>query len=160
MYVKVNWQHTAEELKALYQAEHDGKRRQRLHTLWLLREGTRTMAEVAAVVGAGDRTLQRWVDWYRDGGLPTLDAHRLGQAGGVVARMTVDDQALLAAYAAEGTFHTIDEARQWAETQCGVVYTYWGMRSVLDRLKIHAKVPRPVNPKADPEAQAAWKKGA
>jgi hypothetical protein len=34
------------------------------------------------------------------------------------------------------------------------------MRSLLDQLHIHAKVPRPVNPKADPAVQAAWKKGA
>ena len=160
MYINIDWQHTADELKALYQREQDGKRRQRLHALWLMRERTRTRDEVAAVVGAGERTVQRWLDWYRAGGLPTLDAHRLGQAGGVVARVSVDDQALLAAYAADGTFHTIDEARQWVEATCSVAYTYWGMRSLLDRLKIHAKVPRPVNPKADPAVQEAWKKGA
>jgi transposase len=147
-------------LKALYTPEPDGRRRQRLHALWLIRQGTRTIVQVAEVVGVTEQTLQTWLNWYRQGGLPTLDAHRLGQGGGVVVRMSLDAQALLAAYAADGTFHTMDEARQWAETQCGVTYTYWGMRSLLDRLKIHAKVPRPVNPKADPAVQDAWKKGA
>lgn len=160
MYVKVEWQHSATELKALYRAERDGRRRQRLHALWLMREGAHTMAEVGTLVGSCERSVQRWLDWYRAGGLPTLDTHRLGQAGGVVARVTLEDQAILAAYAADGTFRTIDEVRQWVEVTFGIAYSYWGMRSLLDRLKIHAKVPRPVNPKADPAAQAAWKKGA
>lgn len=160
MYVKVAWQHSADELKALYRAECDGKRRQRLHALWLLRDGTRTMAEVGILVGSCERSVQRWLDWYRAGGLPTLDAHRLGQAGGVVARLSLEAQAILAAYAADGAFRTIDEVRQWVETTFDVSYSYWGMRSLLDRLHIHAKVPRPVNPKADLAVQEAWKKGA
>jgi transposase len=160
VYVHVNWQHTVEELRTLYQQERDGKRRQRLHALWLIRQRQHTVAQVAALVGATEVTLHRWLNWYRAGGLATLDAHRVGQAGGVVARLSLEDQAVLAAYAGDGAFRTIDEVRQWVATTCGVTYSYWGMRSLLDRLHLHAKVPRPVNPKADPAAQAAWKKGA
>lgn len=160
MYVKVEWQHSLDELRALYCAERDGKRRQRLQALWLLREGSRTLAEVGAVVGSCERSVQRWLDWYRAGGVPALDQHRVGHAGGVIARLSLDDQALVAAYAADGAFHTIDEVRQWVADTLGVAYTYWGIRSLLDRLHIHAKVPRPVNPQTDPATQAAWKKGA
>ena len=160
MYVKVDWQHGAEELKQLYQVERDGKRRQRLHALWLVREGQHTVATVGHLVGVSEQTMHHWLNWYRAGGLPALDQHRLGHAGGALVRLSLDDQALLAAYAVDGAFHTIAEAQQWVVETCGTTYTYWGMRSLLDRLKIHAKVPRPVNPKADPAVQDAWKKGA
>ena len=102
----------------------------------------------------------RWLNWYRTGGLAEVQAHRLGVAGGVVARISLEQQDLLAAEAGFGGFRSIAEAQTWMREQLGITYTYWGARSLLDRLKIHAKVPRPVNPKTDPDAQAAWKKGA
>lgn len=51
-------------LKAAYQSERDPVIRPRLHRLWLLRTGRR-LGEVAAVVGADYRSVQRWVAWYR-----------------------------------------------------------------------------------------------
>lgn len=160
MYVKVDWQHTEEELHALFQQECDGKLRQRYQALWLVREGRLTEVEIAHVVGATPGTVIRWVNWYRAGGLADVQAHRVGVASGVVARLSLEEQAILAAYTATGEFRTIDAVRRWAEDYFGVPYSYWGMRSLLDRLKIHAKVPRPVADGADPDAQAAWKKGA
>ena len=46
------------------------------------------------------------------------------------------------------------------EQQFGVRYTEWGMRSLLHRLKISPKVPRPLAANADLAAQEAWEKGA
>lgn len=160
MYVKVDWQHTADELHTLFQAERDGKLRQRYQALWLVQAGRLTQEESAHVVGTTKGSVIRWVNWYREGGLAGVQAHRLGVQGGVVARLSLEDQAILAGYAAAGEFACIADARQWAEGYFGVTYTYWGMRSLLDRLKIHAKVPRPVADGADRDAQAAWKKGA
>ena len=72
-------------------------------------------------------------------------------------RLTLDQLAALRTEINRGVFHTIGEVREWVETTWGVVYTYWGMRSVLDRLHVHSKVPRPQAVDADPVAQAAWK---
>ncbi len=160
MYVKVDWQHSEAELQTLFQAERDGKLRQRYQALWLLRRGQLTQAAIAELVGACPDTIIRWVNWYRAGGLAEVEAHRLGRAGGIDARLTLEEQAILAAYAGAGTFRSIDAVRQWLFAYFGVTYTYWGTRSLLDRLKIHGKVPRPYNPQADPDAQEAWKKGA
>jgi len=160
VYVKVEWQQTEQELHTLFQQERDGKLRQRYQALWLVREGRSTEDEIAHLVGTTPGTIIRWLNWYRTGGLAEVQAHRQGVHGGVVAKVTLEDQAILAAYAADGAFRSIAEARQWVEDTCGVTYTYWGARSLLDRLKIHAKVPRPFNPKVDPDAQEAWKKGA
>jgi transposase len=105
-------------------------------------------------------TVIRWANWYRAGGVDELQAHRVGRAGGVMARLTVDDCAVMAAYAETGCFRSIDEVRQWVEDYFGVLYTYWGMRSVLDRCHLHAVRPRPMAPQADDAIQDAWKKGA
>ena len=160
MYVKLDWQESSEELHARYRAESDPHVRTRLQALWLLRDGARTIDEIAAVVGVNPSSVKLWITWYRHGGLAEVTAHRVGQAGGVLAKISLEDQALLAAEAANGAFRSIDEVRHWIQEQTGLVYTYWGARSLLDRLKIHAKVPRPVHPQTDLVAQEAWKKGA
>jgi len=155
----VDWEHTEAEFRALFQQERDGKLRQRYQALWLVREGRMTLKEIGHVVGVGKDTVICWVNWYRQGGLAEVQAHRVGVQGGVTARISLEEQAILAAYAGDGAFRSIDEVRQWLQAYFGLTYTYWGTRSLLDRLKIHAKVPRPAHPKADPAAQAAGKKG-
>ena len=47
----------------------------------------------------------------------------------------------------------------WADKEHQVNYTYWGMRSVFQRLNLTKTVPRPKSPKASAEDQDAWKKG-
>jgi len=155
----IAWRPADEEaaLQAAYRQERRADVRPRLQALWLLRTG-RSVREVAALVGVHERTVQRWVGWYRDGGLPAIRAHR--QAGtGQPSFLTAEQQAQVGEQAATGAFRTAAEAQQWIETQFGVRYRPGGMYALLGRLRIRPKVPRPVNPKADQVAQAAWKKG-
>ena len=72
---------TAEALKAAYQGERDLEFRTRLHGLWLLRCGWRLLG-VAAALGAHYRTVQRWVAWYREGGVGNVLSHKMGGARG------------------------------------------------------------------------------
>jgi transposase len=160
VYVNINWTHTADDLRALYQAESDGKLRQRYHALWLLRDHRHTIDAIAELLGVTPGTIIRWIQWYRAQGLSAIRAHRVGRAGGVHARLTLEECALLAAYAATGIFRSITEVRHWVEESFGVTYTYWGMRSVLDRYHLHGVMPRPLAPQADLAIQDAWKKGA
>ena len=48
--------------------------------------------------------------------------------------------------------------RDWLEAQF-VVYAVGSLYTLLPRLGIRLKVPRPRHPNADPQAQTAWKKG-
>jgi transposase len=156
----VAWQEedTKEALRAAYRAERDVVVRQRLHALWLLRSGDRRMDEVAGLVGANYRTVQRWVAWYRDGGLDAIRAHRMGGYG-QTPRLTAEQQEQLAAEVATGRFRNAVAIRAWVSETFGVTYTEGGMYSLLERLRCKPTVPRPLHEQANLADQEAWKKG-
>jgi transposase len=157
--VTVAWTETAEELYAQYTGERGVRRRQRLQALWLVRTGRR-VAEAAHLAGVGQRSLERWLGWYRDGGLAAvLDRVPGHGAPGQPSRLSGEQQQTLLAQTATGAFHTYHEARDWTEQTFGVAYTYKGMYTLLARLGVHPKVPRPLATNADPAVQAGWKKG-
>lgn len=149
---------TVEELAYRYHTERHGERKGRWHALWLLRRG-RSRAEVCDLLGINPRTLRDWLAWYRQDGCAAVAAHHRGGCQGAAPRLSLEQQAELVAWIGTGMFHAIDAVRQWVQTEWGVGYTYWGMRSLLDRLKVHLKVPRPQAVSADPAAQEIWKKG-
>ena len=140
-----------------YRRERRADVRPRLHGLWLVRTG-RTTREAAAVLGVDERTVQRWLAWYRAGGLALVEGRRAG-CQGAPSYLTPDQQAELAAEVATGRFRTAAEIRRWVAERWGVSYTEGGMYALLGRLRCAPKVPRPVHAKADHLAQARWKKG-
>ena len=146
-------------LKARYRSEADGKRRLRLHGLWLLRQGEPVDA-VAAAVGVHRRTVERWIAWYRhEGGLAGLVAHRQGGVG-QPSRLTPEQREQVAEEVASGRFRTAAEVGTWIAATVAVTYRPGGVQDLLGRLRCHPKVPRPLHEQADLAAQAAWKKGA
>ncbi len=157
--LQVEWQEKAEELKALYLNEKQPQRRTRLQTLWHLRSGKRVRV-VAEIVGVDCRVIQRWLNWYRCGGLEEVLRRVSGHgATGVAALLTAKQQKALVARVALGDFRTVWDVLQWVKARWGVTYSYEGMRSLMKRHKLGMKVPRPQAEKASPEKQAAWKKG-
>lgn len=155
----IDWrtEDTAETLKAAYLGARDRWVRMRLQALWLLRRGWR-LEQVAEAVGTEYRSVQRWVAWYRRGGLAEVQAHRMGGAG-QPAWLSPAQQEAVATEVATGRFRTAAELRDWIADHYGVEYTVAGVYGVLDRLRCAPKVPRPVHAKADREQQTAWKKG-
>ena len=157
--LEIEWRDDADTLFRLYKEEQDPELRIRWHALWLLRQGY-SVSEVVAVLGVHERSVRRWIAWYRAGGIEEVRRHRRGGRQGQKPKLTPAQQEMLKARAAEGHFRTIHDAVQWVRESFGVEYTYWGMRSLFVRLKIKKKVPRRVAAKAEPEVQTAWKKGA
>ncbi|MYA03722.1 MAG: winged helix-turn-helix domain-containing protein [Caldilineaceae bacterium SB0664_bin_22] len=49
--------------------------------------------------------------------------------------------------------------RDWLAAEFGVVYRVGSLYTLLPRLGIRLKGPRPRHTQANPQAQAAWKKG-
>jgi transposase len=117
------------------------------------------MEQVAEVVGVHYRTVQRWVGWYRHGGVAEVCVHH-GGGQGQPSWLTSEQEAAVAEEAAKGAFTTATEARQWVSHQFGVTYRPKGIYGLLRRVRCHPKVPQPIHVKADPQAQEAWKKGA
>lgn len=148
---------TAEALKAAYRAEHDAAVRTRLHGLWLLRCGW-GLAPVGAAVGVHYRSVQRWVGWYRQGGVAKVVSHKMGGKG---QAPFLSDEARedVVREVGTGRFRTVGEIREWIAERYGVTYSIWGAYSLMRRLRCAPRVPRPLHAKADQERQAAWKKG-
>ena len=144
-------------LKAAYKGQRDIELRTRLHGLWLLRSG-RTLADTAATVGVHYRTVQRWVDWYRQGGTELVLNHKMGGYG-QQPYLNEHEQQQVAEQVATGRFRTAGEIGEWIAEQYGVRYRPAGVYSLLGRLGCSPKVPRPVHVKADQEEQTSWKKG-
>ncbi len=157
--VSIAWdcEDTAAALHQQYRAEKVTEVRTRLHALWLLRQGQGPTA-VAAAVGVSRNSIQLWLRWYRSGGLAEVRAHRRGGPG-KPCYLTEAQQAQVVAEAAQGVFATAQEVRDWIEAQFGVVYTVGSLYTLLPRLGIGLKVPRPRHTKADAQVQATWKKG-
>src|SRR5215218_10441702 len=147
----------AARLYARYRRERRADVRPRLHALWLVRRG-HTTREAAEVLGVDERTVQRWLGWYRAGGLAPIEGHHAGSQGAPWF-LTAEQKAELADEVATGRFRTAAEIRRWVEERWGVRYTEGGMYALLARLGCRPKVPRPVHEKADAAAQARWKKG-
>ena len=147
----------AASLYARYRRERRPDVRPRLHGLWLVRTG-KTTGEAAEVLGVDERTVQRWLAWYRAGGLAPLEGRHAGSQG-APSFLTPEQQTELAEEVATGRFRTAAEIRRWVQERWGVEYTEGGMYALLGRLRCAPKVPRPIHEKADHRAQARWKKG-
>jgi putative transposase len=156
----VQWREndTVEALKEIYLAEGDGIIRSRLQALWLLRTG-RSLGEVTAALGIHYRSIQRWIAWYRDGGLPAVRMRRSGGVG-QPAFLTTAAQEDVAHEVATGRFRTGAEIRNWIAQTYQVDYTVGGIYTLVGRLGCRLKVPRPIHPKTDQAQQETWKKGA
>lgn len=157
--LQVDWQEDEQTLYQLYKQEKDHQDHTRLQALRLLRQG-RTEKEVAQIVGVHLRTVQRWVAWYREGGVGEVLRHRHGGQGGREPKLTPEQGQALKEQACRGEFRTIWDGVRWVKEKFGIEYTYWGMRWVFERLGLKKKVPRRVAPQAVGQAQEAWNKGA
>lgn len=157
--VQVEWQETAEELEQRYRVEKHYQRRERLLTLWHLRQG-KQIKEVSEMTGRGARRIREWVSWYRLGGLSEVLKRITGHGTvGVSAQLTSLQQKALVARVRLGDFRTVWDVMDWVEARWGIRYRYEGMRSVLKRNHCVLKVPRPQSEKANSEQQEDWQKG-
>ena len=86
-------------------------------------------------------------------------SRRNGGHGGRQPWLNQEQEDELRRKADAGDFRAIAEAIDWVKQTFQITYTYWGMRSLFDRMKLKKKVPRPSNPKASAVEQEAWKKG-
>jgi transposase len=134
----VTWNETAEEFKEMLDKERDQRRRARLHAFWMLRQGKR-ISDVTELVGADYRTVQRWVAWYRVGGLDSVLRRTPGHAApGRRSKLTAEQTQALLTEQEAGHFRTIRDAVDWTANTFGVDFTYTGMHAHLRRAQRRA----------------------
>ena len=137
----VDWKHTAEELYAHSNHTPNTQIARRFQALALLQRG-RTLKETAAIVGVSMRTVQKWLTWYRTGGLDELTRRtRGGNRIPVRPLLTPDQQAQLLQHAATQGFRTLREAAAWCREALGVELSERPMRRVLEQLGFKLGVP-------------------
>jgi transposase len=148
---------TAQALHDRYRRERNPLVKVRLHALWLLRQD-RTLQEVVTLVGVAYRSLQRWLEWYRQDGLATVCQHT-GRSPGRERWLAPEQEAALCAHLAEGSTFAAADVQAYLATTYGVTYTLGSIYTVLARLHCRPKMPRPHNPQSTDADQDAWKKG-
>lgn len=135
----IPWQETERELHLLYLQETDARRRSRLQVFWLLRQG-KSLRAVSEIVEPPYATLQRWVRWYRQGGLEEVLRRVPGHnAPGHPPRLNQAQLASLQERAASEGFDTIWDAVHWVQEEFGVGYSYPGMHALFHRHQLRKR---------------------
>ena len=147
-------------LRGLEKAERDRGRCDRLRFLRFLKEGRIAVVEdAAAALGSHVRTVQRWWQRYRKGGLAALlpEPKRRGAS----ERISPEAWAGLAAEMDGGRIGSLHEAQIYLRDTWSVDYGIDAGSKLFPRRKTKLKTGRPRHRKAASSAeQAAFKKGA
>ena len=132
---RISWEECPRELWRRWQEEPDPHRRARLQALVLVQGGA-TLAEAGRAVGVDERSIQRWLGWYRTGGLAEVLRRVPGHGDrGRRPRLTAEREAELVARIASGEIATIRAAVVWVDARWGVPFTYKGMHALLRRAR-------------------------
>jgi transposase len=129
----------------------------RVKLLRLLKSGRgRSLRRAAAVLGYSERRAQRWWRRYATGGLAGLlvEAPR----GGRRERITPEAWEALGAEMRAGRVARLREARAYLRERFGIAYSLNGVSLLFRRRKAKLKTGRRRHRRADPGAQAAFKK--
>ncbi len=145
------------ELRQRIRKEANAKQRDRYRAVLLALEA-HGATEIATRLARSRNFVQRWVYVYRDYG---LDAITPKKQPGAPTKLPRDQESAFLQYLneAEAILRGRDIATILTE-QFGVTYTLQGAYDLLHRLGYEPLKPRPVNPKKDPQAEAAFKKAA
>lgn len=151
------------ELRALARRERDGRVSARLLALANALEG-RPREEAARLAGMTGQTLRDWVVRYNAEGLGGLrDRHRSGRP----CALEEGQQAALRALVLRGPDPGRDGCREWrvrdlcrvVGARFGVAYSETGMLRLVKGLDLSWQKARPRHPRADPKAQAHFRRG-
>ncbi len=153
--------HTPEALERLSRECKDDAFAHRLRAVSMVLRGS-SREDVARAQGVDRQTIRDWVLRFNEAG---PDGLRDQPRGGSSCRLRAEQQEALVVVLETGP----DPAREgicrwrlvdlsdWIRTHFGVKYTLEGVRSLIRRLGFRSLSPRPIHPKADPEAQEIFR---
>jgi transposase len=137
-----------ESLKQRLQHEHDGRKRPRLHMLYLLASGqAQTRWHVAQLLGVHRNTIGHWLALYETGGLEALlDVYI--PAGKPLSLPLEVLAALEQALRQPAGFASYEALRQWVKQTHHLEVNYHTLYTIVrTKLKAKLKVPRPSHTK-------------
>jgi transposase len=146
------------QLHAAEKAARDKARADRVRLLRFLKEGrVASVSQAADLLGYRVRTLQRWWQCYREGGLAALLAPP--QRRGMTERLTPEAWAGLQAEMRAGHIGGLHEARSTCATTWHLAYGIDALSKLFRRHKTKLKTGHPRHRKAaSPAEPAAFKK--
>jgi len=155
-------EHSASDLRRAAAATKDAKAARRMLALALVMEGA-SRQEAARACGMDRQSLRDWVHRYNAEGLAGLHDRPRGRSR---SRLTVEQQAEFAVVVEAGPDIAVDGVVRWRrvdlraliEERFGVRYHERTVGKLLRQLGFRRLSPRPMHPRADPEAQEAFKK--
>jgi transposase len=155
--------HSPDKLLKLYKMESNPKLARRIHAVYLARKGL-TCPQIMKIIGAGRRTLQKWVRKYNQGGIEQLkDKPRPGQP----TKLPREKEEAFCQRIQAGPLEPDGVSvlngpaiQRLLQREFGVVYSLWGVYALLHRLGQSCLCPRPQHEKADPKAQQEFKKSS
>ena len=159
--MRITAHHTVAELRTLIRKERRGKIARRLQAILKAREGLPS-EEIAPLVQMSERTVRYWVASYNKHQLAGLE-DRPGR--GRKKPLTLEQEEQLKARVRAGATDADgvctlrgEDLRQILKSEFNVVRGLQATYNLLHALGFSVLQPRPKHPKADPEAQKAFKK--
>jgi len=154
--------HTTENLRALASRHKYRDCRVRLRAIALMIEDDLPRSEISRSVGVDVQTLRDWAIRYNARGLDGLrDAARSGRPRKLDESQTAEPVSLIEGGsdpdAGEPSRWTLGMLQQWIDDRFEVDLTVEGVRQMLRRLGFRHLSPRPIHPKANPEAQECFR---
>jgi transposase len=124
---------------------------QRLQGIRLAMEGQDGYRRIAQIVRTTAATLNKWINWYREGGIEGLLSRPVGAAGGKEPRFTPQDWDRFRSELAKGQWRTARDVQCWLRETLGLkmsrkeVYRHLGKLGA--RLKVGRRSPRQKRPR-------------
>ncbi len=161
--MNVKSHHTLDKLLKLYKTESNPRLARRIHGVYLSSKGL-SCPEIMKIIGAGRRTIQKWVQKYNNGGIKELkDKPRSGKPTKLPREMEKQFCRRIASGPSKQDGVSVlngPAINRLLEREFGVVYSLWGVYDLLHRLGYSCLCPRPQHEKADPKAQQEFKKNS
>ena len=145
-----------DDLIKLERSTKDGKARDRVRFVRLLKTGTATTQQQAGMlIGLGIRQSQRLWQRYREAGIAVL---AVGNYQGSTAKLNQAEQSRLKERLKKDDICSLEQAQNYLQQEFGVSYTLGGVSYLFKRLKVKLKTGRPTNVNQDAAQIEQFKK--
>lgn len=157
--MKIDIAESVDELRGLMKQQETSLNFAKIQSLYLLKiNAVETVRHLSVLMGRSERTVHRWLSFYREGGMENLlwEAEPQGRP----KKVSVEEVAMIQNELKDPDgFSSYKEIHFWASVVKGIEASYMTIyRVVKEELQAKLKVARPVSPKQLPGEVEAFKK--